>query len=448
MGHPMRRALLILALLLLRPHVVAASGEGVPTFTRDVAPILYASCVVCHRPGQIAPMSLMRYEDARPWSRAIKNKVVARRMPPWPANASTSMAFRNDRRLSQIQVDTIAAWVDGGAPKVDDADLPSPPAFSEGWTHPEGAPDIVVPMPFTFEIPAEGQVPIQDFYVVEPFQEDFWAEAVEMRPGNHRAVHHSGAYAEELQPGSHIEAGRRVRPSKGAGRRRQAVFALDRVKLIGYAAGKGFERHQPGSAKRITAGRYLRFNIHYQVTGRPETDRTDIGLWIAKVPVTREVITNRFSRATMIADGRELTLQGPRPDPIPNIPPYAEDWRIAAVNPILEDITLTALSPHMHLRGKAMTILVAWPDGREQIILDVPAFDFNWQLHYELETPLAIPAGGKLISIARYDNSLKNRYNPAPDREVYWAEQSWDEMFIPHMEYTIDSEVRKAGKTN
>ena len=165
MGHPMQRALLILALLLLRSHVVAASGEGVPTFTRDVAPILYASCVVCHRPGQIAPMSLMRYEDARPWSRAIKNKVVARKMPPW------------------------------------------------------GAPDIVVPMPFTFEIPAEGQVPIQDFYVTDPFQEDFWAEAVEIRPGNHRVVHHSGAYAVELQPRSRIKAGRLVRPPKEAGRR-------------------------------------------------------------------------------------------------------------------------------------------------------------------------------------------------------------------------------------
>ena len=446
MGHPMRRALLILALLLLRPHVVAASGEGVPTFTRDVAPILYASCVVCHRPGQIAPMSLMCYEDARPWSRAIKNKVVARKMPPWLANASTSMAFRNDRRLSQIEVDTIAEWVDGGAPKGDDADLPSPPAFSEGWTHPEGAPDIVVPMPFTFEIPAEGQVPIQDFYVTDPFQEDFWAEAVEIRPGNHRVVHHSGAYAVELQPGSRIEAGRLVRPPKEAGQR-QAVFALDRVKLIGHAAGKGFERHQPGSAKRITAGRHLHFTMHYQVTGQPETDWTDIGLWVAKGPVTREVITNGL-RVTVIADGQELTLRGGRPEPMPNIPPYAEDWRIVRVNPILEAITVTALSPHMHLRGKAMTILVAWPDGLEEVILDVPAFDFMWQLHYELETPLAIPAGGKLISIARYDNSLKNRYNPAPDREVYWAEQSWDEMFIPHMEYTIDSEVWKAGKTN
>ena len=174
----------------------------------------------------------MSYEDARPWSRAIRNKVVAREMPPWYANASTSMAFRNDRCLSQIQVDTITAWVDGGAPKGEEADLPSPLAFSEGWSHPEGAPDIVVPMPFTFEIPAEGQVPIQNFYVAESFQEDLWAEAVEIRPGNHRVVHHSGAYAVKLQPGSRIKAGRLVRPKRDAGRR-QAVFALDRVKLIG-----------------------------------------------------------------------------------------------------------------------------------------------------------------------------------------------------------------------
>ena len=116
----------------------------------------------------------------------------------------------------------------------------------------------------------------------------------------------------------------------------------------------------------------------------------------------------------MIAEGQELTLRGGRPEPIPNIPPYAEDWKIARVNPILEGITLTALSPYMYLRGKAITILVAWPDGREEIILDVPAFNFNWQLHYELETPLAIPAGSKLIAVARYDKSLKKRYTRRP----------------------------------
>ena len=209
----------MLLLLAVSVSAFAASSEGVPTFTRDVAPILYASCVVCHRPGQIATMSLMRYEDARPWSLAISNKVVAREMPPWHANASTSMAFRNDRRLSQIQVDTIAAWADGGAPKGDEVDLPSPPAFFEGWSHPEGAPDIVVPMPFTFEIPSEGQVPIRNFYVAESFQEDLWAEAVEIRPRNHPVVHHSGAYAVEPQPGSRIKAGRLVRPTRDDGRR-------------------------------------------------------------------------------------------------------------------------------------------------------------------------------------------------------------------------------------
>ena len=414
----MRLALLIWVLCALRPLVAAASEDGVPTFTRNVAPILYGSCVVCHRPGQIAPMSLISYEAARPWSRAIKRKVTTREMPPWYANAATSMRFRNDRRLTQREVDTIAAWVDGGSPKGEDADLPPAPSFAEGWSHPEGEPDVVISIPFAFEIPAEGQVPIQNFYVAEPFREDLWAEAVEIRPGNHLVVHHSGVYAVELQPGSRIEAGRLVRPPRDEGRR-QTAFALDRVKLIGQAAGKGFDRHQPGSAKRITAGRHVHFNVHYQVTGRPETDRTQVGVSVAKVPVTREVIANRFSSATMIAEGKELTLGASGPDPIPNIPAYAEEWKITRVNPILADITLTALSPHMHLRGRAMTILVVRPDGREEIILDVPVFDFNWQLHYELGEPLAIQAGSKIVAVARYDNSLKNRYNPAPWREVY-----------------------------
>ena len=386
-------------------------------------------------------MPLVTYEDVRPWSRAVKDKVVRRQMPPWYANPVTSMRFANDRRLSQDDIDLIVAWVDSGSPRGRDADLPPTPTFADGWSHPDGVPpDRIVAMPVLFEVPKEGQVPIQDFYVEEPFVQDFWAEAVEFRPWDPAVVHHAGVYAVRIRDGASIDEGRLINPPRERASGRQPVFDLDRVKLVGQAGGKGFEQHPPGTAKRISAGRHVHFNLHYQPLGRPRTDRSDVGLWLAKGPVTHAVITNRLRFMTVIANRRELKFSRKQgPDPISNIPPYAEDWPIALVHPILEDITLLALSPHMHLRGRSMTVSVVWPDGREEIVLDVPDFDFNWQLHYQLAEPLRVPAGSKIVSSGRYDNSLRNRYNPAPQKEVYWAEQSWDEMFVPHMEYIIDS---------
>ena len=169
-----------------------------------------------------------------------------------------------------------------------------------------------------------------------------------------------------------------------------------------------------------------------------------LGLWFAKGPVTHEVLTKgvidtvlvggKDIGETKVVNGREVKTRGK----IPNIPPNADNWEIAGETAIKQDITLYAFAPHMHLRGKDIKYILVWPDGRNQTLLSVPKFDFNWQLHYELEQPLKVPAGSKMIAIAHYDNSLKNRYNPAPQKEVFWSEQSWDEMFIPWFEYTVD----------
>ncbi len=479
----MKRLLsIVLVMLVAAAALVMNRNEAASvTFTKDVAPIIFNKCANCHRPGEVAPMPLTSYSEVRPWSKAIREQVVEHTMPPWYADPHTStLKFSNDRRLSQKEIDTLVAWVDAGAPKGDDKDLPSLPKYAPGWTF--GEPDVVIEMPIDFEVPAEGELPMQNFYVPVPFNEEKWVEKVELRPGNPAVVHHSIANVVNLPEGTKIVDGKAVRDgaavsrlnnqsardtgglSEGGGREvflsQDAFSRAGAFKLVGQAPGKGFEQHYPGTAKRILPGMYIQFNMHYQPSGRVEKDRSRLGFWFAKKPVTHEVLTKGVSDTVFIAgkelsetrmvNGKEVKTRGR----IPNIPPNVDNWEIGGEVTIKEPITLYAFAAaHMHLRGKDIKYTLIWPDGREQILLNVTKFDFNWQLHYELVEPLKIPAGSKLVSLAHYDNSIKNRYNPAPNKEVFWSEQSWDEMFIPWFEYTVDSKdltkapaMQSAGK--
>jgi hypothetical protein len=460
--------ILLVTFLALAGVVVNKNEAAGVTFTRDVAPIIFNKCANCHRPGEVAPMPLTSYQEVRPWSKAIREEVVERSMPPWFADPHTStLKFRNDRRLSPKEIETIVAWVDAGAPKGDDKDLPPMPNYTPGWTF--GEPDLVIEMPVEFEVPPEGELPMQNFYVPVPFTDERWIEAVELRPGNPAVVHHSIANVVRLPEGTKIVNGRAVREEGGSaqintrparetgglseGGAREVFQSQDSFtragafKLVGQAPGKGFESHHSGTAKRILPGMYFQFNMHYQPSGRAEKDRSRLGLWFAKQPVKYEVLTKGVTDAifiggkelseTRVINGKEVKVRGK----IPNIPPNVDNWEIGGELAIKESITLYAFAPHMHLRGKDIKYTLVWPDGRRQVLLDVPKFDFNWQLHYELAEPLKIPAGSKILALAHYDNSIKNRYNPAPNKEVFWSEQSWDEMFIPWLEYTVDSKV-------
>ncbi|HMG35869.1 MAG TPA: hypothetical protein VKM94_18180 [Blastocatellia bacterium] len=464
----MKRVFVIMILMVAAPAAfVSRTNEAASvTFTKDVAPIVFNKCASCHRPGEVAPMPLTSYKEVRPWSKAIKEAVIQHAMPPWFADPQTStLKFSNDRRLSQQEIDTIVAWVDAGSPKGEEKDLPSMPSYTPGWTF--GEPDVIIEMPIEFQIPAEGELPMQNFYTPVPFNEERWVEKVELRPGNPAVVHHSIANVVKLPEGATIVDGRAVKDGKPVGQlnrqdvrdtsalsetaSREVFLSQDSFtragafKLVGQAPGKGFESHYPGTAKRIPPGTYIQFNMHYQVSGRPEKDRSMLGLWFAKRPVTHEVLTKGVTDTLFIGgkelsevrviNGKEAKVRGK----IPNIPPNADNWEISGEVAIKEPITLYAFAPHMHLRGKDIKYTLILPDGRRRVLLDVPKFDFNWQLHYELTEPLKIPAGSKMVAVAHYDNSIKNRYNPAPQKEVFWSEQSWDEMFIPWFEYTIDS---------
>ena len=448
----MKRYLVITGLL-VGSFFVAANGvfaaeaaEGMPTFAKDVAPILYENCVVCHRDGEVAPMQLISFQEVRPWSRAIKEKVVNREMPPWLADSRYGR-FANDRSLAQEDIDTIVAWVDGGAPRGNDADLPVVPELPKGWAWDD--PDVIVEMPIEFQLPAEGEVQMQHIYNHSPFEEDVYIQAVQLLPGNTRVVHHAAGFVKKLPEGSTLEDGLPFY-ADGTPVPRREIGSLDAEspasegasKLVSYVPGRGWERYPAGTAKRLPEGWVIDFGMHYQVSGKPETDRTRLGFWFPKERVTHEILNpGAGGRSTTIAEGKELLKGGAEYGGIPTIPAHADDWRIAGVMPFNQDATLYGFSPHMHLRGKSMSYSLTYPDGREEMLLSVPKYDFNWQLYYELAEPVKIPAGSKISAVATYDNSIRNRYNPAPDKEVYWAEQSWDEMFSPQMRYSYDNKI-------
>ncbi len=370
------------------------SAAGSVTFNKDVAPILYAKCAECHRDGETAPMSLVTYKESRPWAKAIREKVIKREMPPWHADPSHG-SFRNDRRLTQAEIDTLVAWVDGGAKEGEAKDLPRPPAFYPGWRI--GKPDETFSIPEQ-KVPAEGVVAYQYFTVPTNFKEDRWISAAEIRSTGRRAVHHVIVFVQA--PGTTNRAGGQL--------------------LCGVAPGEQPAVFPAGYAKRIAAGSKLVFQMHYTPNGEASTDITTIGLIYAKEPVkhvieTRPVLDMRFV-----------------------IPPGATNHEVRSAYAFTRDAHITSFMPHMHLRGKDFIYRAVAPDGTSKILLSVPKYDFNWQTYYVPTEPVAIAKGTRIECLAHYDNSAANKYNPDPTKEVRWGDQTWEEMMIGWISYYFD----------
>lgn len=293
----------------------AAQPADAPTFSKYVAPVLYRACVTCHRSGGIAPMPLVTYQDARPWAKAIKQQVSTRQMPPWGADPHFGR-FKNDRSLSDAEIRIIAAWADQGAPKGDDAELPATPVFAENWSTRE--PDVVIEMPVEFEVPAEGQVDVTDFYVKAPFAEDVFVKALEIRPGAAQSVHHAGVYViDKIPAGASLVNGRIISAEGKPMSRRDIARANgqnsgrgENDKLLSFVPGRGYEEYQLGAGQRIKAGSYINFYMHYQPTGVAVKDRTRVGLYLAKggEAVTHQIYHDLSAAGptTYIVDGKEL----------------------------------------------------------------------------------------------------------------------------------------------
>ena len=382
----------------------AEAAESTPTFAKDIAPILYENCVACHRPNHLAPMSLITYADARPWARAVKTKVLARQMPPWGADSSIR-AYTNDASLSQAEIDTIAAWVDGGAPEGNDADLPEVPQFAEGWSI--GEPDLIFTMLEPFAVPADGTVPYSYVTVPTNLTEETWNSAHEFRPGDRRVLHH-------VIPTVLEDDGK---PATGEVKlhRDSTRTAAEGASVGGYVPNRLGTVYEDGVAVMLPAGADIEAQMHYTTIGEPVLDRSSWGVVLAK--------TSSSKSRRRAGGGAVATLTFA-------IEPGTADYAIISSRTIKADTYLANMMPHMHTRGKSAKYTVKYPDGREAVALWVPNYDFNWQLRYQLEEPIFMPKGAVLEVEFHYDNSGANRFNADPTAEVHWGDQTWEEMML------------------
>ena len=380
------------------------------TYSRDIAPILQARCVECHRAGEIGPFELASFDDASGWGEMIAEVVREERMPPWHANPKHGK-FANDRSMPAHERELIYKWVENGCPQGNPADEPKPRQFTGGWQLPR-QPDLVLSMEEPFTVPAnagpEG-VRYQYFRVPTNFTEDKWISATEVQPGNRSVVHHTILY---VQP-------------PGAKERDDWIF------LSAYVPGLRHDPMPARSAKRIPAGSTLLFEMHYTPNGSVQQDTTSVGLVFAdEKQVDKEVITTEIGNERL------------------EIPPGESNCVVTATSrPTNQELTLLSLSPHMHLRGKAFRYELVLPSGERETLLDVPAYDFNWQTRYRLAEPRRLPIGSVIYCRAVYDNSEANLANPDPTKTVRWGQQSWDEMMLGFFDVVLPrDDQRKAGK--
>jgi hypothetical protein len=402
--------------------VLFAAGTEV-TFHRDVEPILQARCQGCHRPGEAAPMSLLTYQDARPWAKAIKQAVLRRTMPPWFADPSHG-EFANDRKLSAAEIAKITQWVDSGARQGDPNQAPAPRSFVEGWTI--GKPDVVLGMLKPFAVPASGTVEYTYFVAPTGFKEDKWIQNAEVRVGDRSVVHHvvvlvrapGVRYLTGAKPGEpYVPQKRQRAPRPDTGR---GLLELDSVEIVTtYVPGGVAYQLKPGQARLIPAGSDLIFQMHYTTNGKAAMDQTRIGFQFAKEPPTERVVNTFVSNRNL------------------RIPAGAANHAVMARVTLQADSNLLSFFPHMHVRGKAFEYRATYPSGESEVLLSVPKYDFNWQLTYYLKQPKPLPKGTVLECIARFDNSAANPFNPDPSKEVFWGDQTWEEMLAGFVDLAV-----------
>lgn len=382
-----------------------SAERGAVTYAREVSRILQSHCVTCHRPGEIAPFSLTDYRQAAGWSSMIAEVVEEGRMPPWHASSEYGK-FANDARLSAEEKRAIHDWAAAGAPEGDPGDLPPPSQFIEGWQIPR--PDLVLEMPHPVEIPAEGSMPYELVEIDPKLTHDVWVRASQVRPGNPAVVHHVIALA--LPPG--------VEKMDEAG----GDF------LAAYAPGMPPRVLRDGVAKRIPAGSRIVLQVHYTPRGTKQVDRSRIGL----------VFADPASVHKELMSGLALNYRL-------QIPPGARDYVSRAEFRFSRPSMLLSLMPHMHLRGKSMRFVAEYPDGRREVLLNVPRYEFDWQNLYVLDQPKPMPEGTMLHTEAHFDNSAENPNNPDPRRAVTFGEQTRDEMHVGYLNFALDDQDLALG---
>src|SRR5213594_4106065 len=420
--------LVIAAALSLLGIAVNASAATQVTFSKDVAPILQAKCQECHQPNSIAPMSLITYQDARPWAKAIRERVITRQMPPWHIDRSVGVQkFKNDMSLSDEQVDTIVRWVDGGALQGDPKELPPPKplvtdnewqAVRDGF----GKPDLVVKSS-EYTMPAQHQDvwyrPMSDISLTEPR----WVKLVEIRPTNlksRKIIHHSIAYLVLNNDPEAVNTGTASGPDR---------FGDDlvnrRPQLMEWAIGKGYDLFRPGTGKLLVPGEKIAWDQHIHAVGEEITGGSEVGVWFypkGQEPKKRSYLVG----FTGIDRSKMLDIP-------PNSLAMTEGFTVLKENAIIENF-----QPHFHLRGKSMQVEAILPDGSRQIISYIANFNFNWMTNYIYDDDVAplLPKGTVIHVTAWYDNTKANKNNPDPDQWVGFGDRTVDEMAHAWMNVT------------
>jgi Copper type II ascorbate-dependent monooxygenase, C-terminal domain len=405
--------------------VAAPQGKGSPpTFYKDVLPILQDHCQSCHRPGEVAPMPLVSYDQAKPWAKRMAAEVEMRMMPPWFADPRFGH-FANDSSLSEKHIAVMSAWAEADAPPGNERDAPTPRKWGEGWNIPP--PNRVVKMPKPVQIPARGEVEYTYEIVPTHFAEDTWVQMSELRPGSAAHVHHAVVYIRppdspwlrHAPVGEPFTASTLTDPAE----RHQAHETTSDLLLV-YAPGSSPDEWAQGMAKFVPAGSDLVFQMHYTTNGSADQDQTSIGLVLAKSPPRQRVITLQLNNHALV------------------IPPGADDFRVEVQGTLPNDATLLSLFPHMHLRGKRFEYDIVHDDGTVETLLRVN-YHFHWQLSYRLAEPRLLKAGTKLRAIAWYDNSRNNPHNPDPEKTVTWGDQTSDEMMVGFFDVAVPAGMDK-----
>lgn len=370
----------------------AGAEPAQPTFTKDIAPIFYANCVSCHRPGEIAPFSLMDYESARPWAKSIREAVSTKKMPPWHADTS-KVAYLDARELSQAEIDLIVAWVDQGAKRGNPEDLPAPPKLDDMWAM--GEPDMVFEADREFVVPAgEQQIEYQSIHMDPSVPEDLYVAQWEIRPTNRKTVHHANLVRAPLKLST-----------VGIG---QAVMAGGDY-IGSYLPGARPMRYPENTALLLPKGSFIQIQMHYVGLEETVTDRVQFGVKFANGRVDKIVRTCgtddyaiRIEPHGTFTMNTEVTLNYP--------------------------LTILSSGAHMHTRGRAYTTTAILPDGTSKLITDVPVYDWNWQSNYVLADPVSVPAGTKYHVYAMWDNTANNPENPDPNAVVTYGPWTENEM--------------------
>src|SRR5437868_6233953 len=401
-------------------------ATGTSTFYRDVLPILQKRCQSCHRPGEIAPMPFVTYEQTRPWADAIVEAVKSKKMPPWFADPRFGR-FANDPSLTLPEIGVLSQWANNGATAGKSHDAPPPPHWAKGWNIVQ--PDDVVQMPKPVAIPARADVEYTYEIVPTGFREDKWIQMSEVRPSSRAHVHHAVVYIRppdskwlrHAPVGVPFTASSLTDPQD-----RRDAHMTDSDLLLVYAPGSSADEWPDGMAKSIPAGSDLVFQMHYTTNGHAATDQTSIGLVFAKQPPKQRVLTLQLANDM---------------NAVP-IPPNVDNYRVEVHGTLPNDALLLSFFPHMHLRGKRFEYEIVHPDGQVETLLRVN-YDFYWQLSYRVAEPRLLKAGTKLQAVAWYDNSTRNTHNPDPNSPVQWGGQTYNEMMVGFFDVAVPANVDK-----